>query len=167
MRTLWLIPDGAAYARLHELIEDLSTTHGTPVFEPHVTLLSGIQDSEADTLEKAAKLAKQQQKMHLSLTQIKYLEFYYRCLFFTMSSTEVLMQLRQQAEKQFKHTKIQPFIPHVSFLYGSLPVFKKEAIIETLGDAFYFDFVLSKLRVVETSKTPEHWKWLGEFDLQG
>ena len=165
MYTLWLMPDKSAYQKLSKLIVDLSTLHDTPRFEPHVTLLSGITDNIKVAREKTEELANSITEISATLTRVEFLELYYRCLFFCTSQSEDLMDARMLAEEIFEHTKVSPFIPHVSFLYGSLPVFEKEAIIGTLGDSFFMDFRLPKLRLVKTQRTPEHWELIEEFDL--
>ncbi|MCH2022712.1 MAG: hypothetical protein MK207_09565 [Saprospiraceae bacterium] len=165
MYTLWLIPDKSAYKKLSKLIIDLSTTHDTPKFEPHVTLLSGITDSRSVAIQNTEKLAKNCSPISAALTRIEFLEFYYRCLFFCTSKSTELMNVRSQAENLFEHTSISPFIPHVSFLYGSLPIFQKETIIAELGDSFFMDFRMPKLRLVKTQRTPEYWEFIEEYDL--
>lgn len=163
--TLWLMPDGEAYKRLQSLISDLSTVHNTPRFEPHVTLLSGITDPLATAINKTKQLASAFAPLQASLTRIEYLETYYRCLFFRTDDSETLFDIRQAAEDTFEHTPINPFIPHVSFLYGAMPVFQKEAIIAQMGEHFFMNLGLSSLRLVETNRTPEEWRLLAQFDL--
>lgn len=163
--TLWLLPDAHAYERLDRLITGLSSRHGTPRFAPHVTLLSGILDAEPEALLKTERLARQVEPVRASLTRIEYLETYYRCLFFRTDDSAELLGLRARAEALFEHSRVEPFIPHISFLYGSLPVFSKEAIVEELGEAFFMDFRMETLCLVETQRTPEHWRVLATFDL--
>ena len=166
MYTLWLMPDQGAYQKLSKLIVDLSTTLDTPRFEPHVTLLSGIVDPLELALEKTEELANSLLPISANLTRIDFLERYYRCLFFCTDESEDLVEARTLAEAIFEHTQIDPFVPHVSFLYGSLPVFQKQAIIDQLGDAFFMDFRLPQLRLVETRLLPpQQWRLLAEFSL--
>lgn len=165
MYTLWLMPDRSTYLKLSKLIADLSTTHDAPVFEPHVTLLSGITDDLGTAIDKTNQFAADHTTITASLTRIEFLEYYYRCLFFRTDESVALMHARTAAEKLFEHTNIHPFIPHVSFLYGSLPVFQKEAIVAELGDAFLVDFRLTKLRLVKTQRTPENWELIKECIL--
>lgn len=165
MYTLWLMPDQTTYEKLSQLIVDLSTIHETPTFEPHVTLLSGITDDLELAIQKAKELANSLTPISATLTKIEFLELYYRCLFFCTNESSELMEARSLAEQIFEHTQITPFIPHVSFLYGSLPVFQKEAIIANLGDNFFIDFRMPKLRLVKTLRSPEHWELIAEFEL--
>ena len=165
MLSLWLMPDKETYFKLSQLIEDLSTVHHTPTFEPHVTLLSGIVDEDDIALEKTKQLAEKTGLLGGALTSIEYLEYYYRCLFFRTDDCEDIFDLRKEAEELFEHTNVNPFIPHVSFLYGALPVFKKEAIVAELGDRYFMQFNMQRLRLVRTELTPDHWKLVGEFEL--
>ncbi len=163
--TLWLLPDKDTFIKIGQLIDDLSTVHNTPRFEPHVTLLSGITDDAETAIKKTKLLAEQNIRLRASLTSIEYLEYFYRCLFFRTDDSEDIFKLREAAGELFEHSTVNPFIPHISFLYGSLPIFKKEAIIAELGDRFLGGFYLHKLRLVKTDLTPEHWEVLCEFDL--
>lgn len=167
MLSLWLMPDQETYLKLGQLIADLSSVHQTPSFEPHVTLLSGILEEEEVALQLTEELADYSAPIQSSLTRIEFLEYFYRCLFFRADTSKTLFALREEAEELFEHTKINPFVPHVSFLYGSLPVFRKIEIVEALGDRFFTDFTLTKLRLVRTELRPENWEFIGEFELEG
>ena len=95
------MPDKSAYEKLSKLIIDLSTTHDTPKFEPHVTLLSGITDSRSLAIQNAEKLANSSSPITATLTRIEFLELYYRCLFFCANKSSELMSVRTQAEDMF------------------------------------------------------------------
>lgn len=166
MYSLWLIPDNQTFQKLNKLIVDLSTEHNTPRFEPHVTLLSGIIDDSATAIKKTKQLAKQFIPISAALTNIEYLEFFYKCLFFRTDDSHGIFEIREAAEEVFEHTQVNPFVPHVSFLYGALPVFEKKEIIAQLGDHFFVDFNMTKLQLVKTQLTPEHWDVLIEVDLK-
>lgn len=167
MLTLWLMPDKETYLKIGQLIAELSTVHNTPRFEPHVTLISGITDDIETALLKTQKLASKNRPLKASLTGVEYLEYFYRCLFFSTDDSDEIYRLREEAESIFEHSTVNPFIPHISFLYGSLPVFKKEAIVAELGDRFLGGFSLQKMRLVRTELGPENWEVLGEFELRG
>jgi 2'-5' RNA ligase len=167
MLTLWLMPDKKTYLKIGQLIAELSSVHNTPRFEPHVTLISGITDDVETALLKTQKLAADNNILKASLTGVEYLEYFYRCLFFRTDDSEDIFHLRDKAESLFEHSTVNPFIPHISFLYGSLPTFKKEAIIAELGDRFLGGFSLQSLRLIRTELGPESWELLGEFELLG
>lgn len=165
MYTLWLMPSGETYQRLNQLIVNLSSIHQTPVFEPHVTLLSGIANDEKEALKLTEELAQNLKPIKATLTRIEYLEMYYRCLFFRTDESQQLFDARDLAEDLFEHANVQPFIPHISFLYGALPIFQKQEIIQELGDDFFIDFELSELRLVKTEDSPEEWEVLMSISL--
>jgi 2'-5' RNA ligase len=166
MLTLWLMPDKETYLKIGQLIAELSSVHNTPSFEPHVTLISGITDDLETALKKTKKLAKENSPLNASLIGVEYLEYFYRCLFFKTDDSDEIYRLRDEAESLFEHSTVNPFIPHISFLYGSLPVFKKEAIIAELGERILGGFSLQSLRLVRTELGPENWELLGEFELE-
>ena len=39
---LWLMPQKEMYDEFQKIIQDLSEAYGTPAFEPHVTVVSGL-----------------------------------------------------------------------------------------------------------------------------
>lgn len=165
MRSLWLIPDQKAYREIAQVIERLSSRHKSPSFEPHVTLLSGIIEDGQEAFDKAAAFAEALASIEAGLVSIDFLETYYRCLFFRTDESQALLAARKEAEELFTHTQIEPFIPHISFLYGSLPIFAKEAIISELGGAYPKKICLTRLRLVDTGLRPEQWRNLGEWPL--
>jgi 2'-5' RNA ligase len=109
---------------------------------------------------------KENSPLNASLIGVEYLEYFYRCLFFKTDDSDEIYRLRDEAESLFEHSTVNPFIPHISFLYGSLPVFKKEAIIAELGERILGGFSLQSLRLVRTELGPENWELLGEFELE-
>jgi 2'-5' RNA ligase len=166
MYTLWLLPDKETYYHIASLIDELNSVDQKPRFYPHVTLLSGITDNEEMAIQKSILLSANFNSIHCQLTGIDHLEYFYKCLFFKTSESEALLTIRKSAESLFEHSQINPFIPHISFLYGSLPVFKQQAIVEKLGKDILKSVALTKLQLVQTDLTPEEWKVVKSFDLK-
>ena len=54
---LWLLPEPSALGRLSAVIAQIARAEGSPRFEPHVTLLSGITLEAGDVIERARTLA--------------------------------------------------------------------------------------------------------------
>ncbi len=160
------MPAAKTAAKISELINNLSKTYQTAAFSPHITLLSGITDSEEIALQKLKNWTALLQPIQAELTSIAYLELYYKCLFFNAAGSEELLIARQEAEELFTHTNIQPFIPHISFLYGNLPIFKKQEIISELGATFLHTILLDKIQLVKTERTVEEWRVLAEIELK-
>ncbi len=165
MLSIWLIPTAETSAKLSALIHDLSKTYSTDNFLPHITLLSGIMDIENQAVAKLTRWAKQLKPIQAELTSVEYLELYYKCLFFNAAESAELLLLREQAEQLFNHTNVQPFIPHVSFLYGNLPLFKQQEIISGLGADFLQTIRLDKIQLVRTIHAVENWELLVEIAL--
>lgn len=166
MLTLWLIPDEVALEKLQNITVDLGSRLKAPVFQPHVTLLSGIIDTNESAINKAEFFAKNTPKIEASITNVEYLEEQFKCLFFTNSHSESLIKARQKSEELFEHTNIQPFIPHVSFLYGAMPIFQSELVIDAFEHDFLMPLTFSTLRLVRTQRTPETWQQIAEFPFQ-
>ena len=159
------MPAEKTAAKISELINNLSKTYQTAAFSPHITLLSGITESKEIALQKMQNWAKQIQPIQAALTDVAYLEIYYKCLFFNTLLSKELLNARAEAELIFEHTHIQPFIPHISFLYGDLPVFKKQEIIAELNSDFFQTIILDKIQLVRTERAVEDWELLAEINL--
>ncbi len=168
--TLWLLPDAPAFDEIRALITELSARHRSPAFEPHITLLSGILDREEQALEKAQAIAERFSPISAAFRQVEYLEEYYRCLFFSTTHSSELLQIRAECEQIFEHTNIQPFVPHISFLYGAIPVFQKQAIAEDIArhraQLLLRPLRMPTLRLVRTQRTPEFWETVAEWTLR-
>lgn len=59
--SIWLIPstDSSVYSRVAEEIQTLTDRYEGVPFEPHVTLVGGIQTTKSDMLKKTEELAAQ------------------------------------------------------------------------------------------------------------
>src|SRR5262245_35383966 len=83
--TLWLMPqEGESQRRLADLIASLAQRLGTPRFEPHLTLLGGLEGSEADIVERTGALARMLRPIELHLHAIEGSDEYFRCVFVTV-----------------------------------------------------------------------------------
>ncbi|XXX79826.1 2'-5' RNA ligase family protein [Sorangium sp. So ce134] len=117
---LWLVPDGAARARLQELIEALARETGGPAFAPHLTLVSGLR---GDGGAQAARLGKLEGALHpveLRMRGPATGASRHQCVFLDVAPTEPLAALRRAAQAALGAGD-GPFRPHVSLVYGDLP----------------------------------------------
>ena len=149
--SLWLIPSGAVYTELAALISRLSRSYGTPSFEPHVTLLSGIALAEPLLFAKTQQLAELISPFQVKLTTVDYQDEYFRCLFIRADPDGALRQANATAKVLFERPEEPPYMPHLSLLYGDLPQAKKEEIIAEWGSTFALEFTVDALYLISAT----------------
>lgn len=161
--SLWLIPTGEIYGKFASLIKRLAEENNTPIFEPHVTLLGEIIQSEEDIVRKIEELALDQKQFPLTLTRIDYQNFYFRALFVKAEINESLLSLHNQTKMIIDMQNISPYMPHLSLLYGDLPISSKEKIIEMIGKDQTTQFTVDRIHLFKTDGEVSTWYKIKEF----
>lgn len=161
---LWLMPTGQAYRRLARRILSLSRQYSTPRFEPHVTLLSGITAPEQEAHSLSATLAGRLEPLEIRLAEIGFLDEYFRCLFLRVLPTDALMNAHQAAKEVFGLRKQPPYMPHLSLIYGNLPIDVKKKIAS--GPSTGLSFEVSSIHLYSVSGPLADWRPAGTFSLR-
>lgn len=162
---LWLKPETTAHVELSELIRQLSQTYNTRLFDPHVTLLGNITGSEADLITKTAEVSKQVSRITATIERAAYLNEFYRSLFLLVKPTAELINANTYAKQAFRSLLNESFMPHLSLLYGNIPVDEKETIIKKLNSRLFTPFYLDKIVLFCTSNDPVKWYPVQSFPL--
>jgi 2'-5' RNA ligase len=165
---LWLAPGGETYDNLSALITRLAKSHGAPVFEPHITLLGGItSDDEGELLRLTHLLATRVESFEVRLTETRYMDEYFRCLFLKAEPADGLIKANIEAKLVMAELiEPQEFYPHLSLLYGDFFPMVKEAIIADIGKRMDISFTADKVKLIRASGGPSDWKAVGEFRFQ-
>ena len=163
---IWLMPTGEEYTRLSRLIGDLSRQYGGPIFEPHVTLLGDVNGSPECIGERTDQLASSIPPFSVHLTAPGYQDVYFRCLYMQVELSPPLQQCYREAQRIFDHSESQPFMPHVSLLYGTFPSQDKEPMASGLPKDVPRIFDVAALYVLQArSKDPRSWIIIQTSDL--
>lgn len=163
---LWLVPEEEAERRLADLIRSLAVRFGSPVFPPHVTLLSGIGGEEAEVESRAAALARRGAPLDAEVRGAEGREEYYRWLALRLASSEALAEARRAAEKVFPSAESTAFDPHLSLVYSNPRGSSREAVLDELRREWSGRVIgLSRLDVVDTSRPVGAWAPAARFRL--
>lgn len=157
--SLWLRPFGDIAYSLRERIKKLSDRHDTPIFEPHVTLLGGLQHGEVELTQLTDTLAGALHQFDIILTQADFGETFYQSIFVHAKKTKELVEARSTAEKLFG-APAEEFMPHLSLLYGDLSKNDKERILNVMGREFHIRFPVHNVLLVNTTGKPDEWKYV-------
>ena len=161
--SLWLMPTGEVYNKFSDLIRRLAMEYSSPIFEPHVTLLGELMQSEEDIIRKTGQLAEGKEPFPVTLTTIDYQDFYFRALFVKVEETEPLILLHNRTKEVFGMQNIQVYMPHLSLLYGNFPQTAKERIIEGIGRNHPAQFTVNNIHLFKTGKQVNTWYKVKEF----
>lgn len=160
--TLWLMPKGEIYGKFAELIKKLAGEYGGPIFEPHVTLLGGIELPETEMISKTDQLVESQKPFPVTLRQVDFEDYHFRALFVKAEITPALLSLRERAKKIFGMQDIPPYMPHFSLLYGNYPNELKEKIIAEIGRDQTAQFEVNSVFLTKGGEVKD-WKIINEF----
>jgi hypothetical protein len=165
--SLWLVPADDVRVRLAERIGDFARRLGTPRFEPHVTLLGGINVPGESVIEKTQTLIPEFEPIHLRLTRPGRRDEFFRCLFLEVAPTPALTDAHRRARALFGKSDEPPFFPHLSLVYGTLaPEAKNALLLELEQDASWrAKACASELWVVLTEGTVDEWRVLAKLPM--
>ena len=162
--SLWLMPSGNEYEQLSAMIRKLNKAHKTPLFEPHVTLLGGLQEKESGIVARTKKLAEILEPFTIDLTQIEYRNEYFRCLFYRVEKTTDLTNAYARTCDIFRISEGKDYMPHLSLMYGDIPRAMKEKTIAKIN-LHVSTFTVEHVDLVLTDGTVEDWHKVQRFAL--
>jgi 2'-5' RNA ligase len=148
---LWLLLPREAQARFQVLISRLSERLGTPVFEPHITLLGGLGGSGKELCARTRALAGAIEPLEVRLQEAICLDEYYRCLFVEVAPSRALHDAHAAARQVFDQRSNAGFYPHLSLVYGDLEEKEKATILNEIGRHFDESIRIEKLALYDTS----------------
>ncbi len=156
--SLWLQPNGDIAYQLQERIRKLSKKYNTPVFAPHVTLLGSLSASETELISLTRTLASSWHPIELVLTKAGYHDLFYQALFVHVKKNNALKEMRETACRLFDQSDTEPYVPHLSLLYGELSQKEKERILNIMGREFHIRFWVNSIVLMQTEGPPQQWK---------
>jgi len=161
---LWLMPQKETYDEFQKIIEDLSKTYGTPPFEPHVTLVSGLSGNEDLLIEKIDAFGLGKHKFSVTTEGIDYIHGFFTSLHLNIQNTPEIDQFNAEARQHLKPFGQGPYHPHLSLLYGDITSQDRKHIIADLnctGQTILFN----KLKLVKGHSDVSQWQVIKEWDL--
>lgn len=156
--SIWLVPGDENYKLLFDLIVSLSKKYPSPGFEPHITLIGGIDLPEGKAVVKTYKIASQLKQFSITLDQIGYQNFYFRSLY---------LQGKVSSQKVFGVKDTSPYFPHLSLLYGNISEFEKLKIISGLAKKIRLPLKIKikELCLYKTQGKVQDWYSVARFRL--
>lgn len=162
---LWLMPEEPIFGLLTGRIAALSREFSTPPFDPHITLLAGIELPEEESLARCSSLAIRLKALRIEIGETGHSAEYFRCVFARIVPDESILNARAVSKKTFDVGDTASFAPHLSLLYGFLPVERRKEIAE--AHSFLSGKTCDVLRfaLYRVSGAPGKWERLKEFNF--
>ncbi|GJL60881.1 MAG: hypothetical protein NPIRA03_37380 [Nitrospirales bacterium] len=164
---LWLKPTGHAHDILMKTITDLSQAYHAPVFDPHVTLLGSLPGTEEEISVQCLKLGGSLAPFDIFLAEPAHGDQYFQCVFLKTQETPALMNAHELAKRLFVKEH-NPFMPHLSLLYGHYSLDLKHKIISPLSQALSLNFTVDMIYLIHSrSEHPKDWAPILSVPLSG
>jgi 2'-5' RNA ligase len=158
--SLWLEATPAEADTLRSLIKDFSRRADTLAFEPHLTLLPGLQGDEGRLVKIYMEFVREAAFVVIP-QEVQTGPAYHKCLYLYCELSEPLLRLRKKAEKLFNTAPA--FHPHISLAYGlDLPVC--EAYQAELKDKS-FKFTAWSISLWHAKGLPNEWRRVATHQL--
>ncbi len=154
---LWLAPTGQAYDTLMKTITDLSKAYHAPVFEPHVTLLDSLLGTEEAISVRCLELGGSLAPYDILLAEPAHGDQYFQCVFLKTQETPALINAHERARRLFVKEP-NPYMPHLSLLYGHYSLELKNNITSTLSQTLRLNFTVNTIYLIRSkSEHPMDW----------
>lgn len=163
--SLWLVPDGPEAQATTALIGELSARFGSPPFPPHVTLLGGLATDADTAVERSQRLAASLRDFSVRFEGLEHSAEYFRALVVRVAPDLPILDARRRAQMAFPAEPVGPFVPHLSLLYGSLPVETRRHLAADVRESSPDAMVMRSLDVMATQGTPSEWRRLARLPL--
>lgn len=165
--SLWLVPDGPEAQAITALIGELSARFGTPPFPPHVTLLGGLAADPETAVVRSRQLSAVLCDLSVRFNGLEHSAEYFRALVARIAPDLPILDARRRAQAAFPSEPMGPFMPHLSLLYGSLPVETRRLLADEVRESAPSAIVLRSLDVMSTDGTASEWRRLARLPLAG
>lgn len=162
--SLWAVPPQPIFDELTEVIRVLAVKYKGPVFQPHLTILGGIEKDLNEIIKSATKIAEHTPALDLSLGPVSFSTTYYQSVFLRVDATAQLMQLNLDIKKALNGEN-NVFMPHISLMYGN----HEMAVREKIANSIQFpniSFLVSTLVIILEGPGPTEWQPVETISLQ-
>jgi len=163
--SLWLMPRGPVHEDLTRVIRDVGARSHGPVFEPHVTLVPGVEGDVDRILLATARLAARTAPFEIRLESLGWRDEYFRCLFVEVRQDPELMVLARSAREMLGLPPEPSYFPHLSLLYADLDASSKPETARLVPPR-PAGFPVRAIHVYETRGPVSSWERLASFGLR-
>jgi Cyclic phosphodiesterase-like protein len=122
---VWLTPAPSDRRWLSKVIQDYAVEYDTPAFEPHLTLYSGVVQTEENLQSIVAESLSPPSPITLEIMGLNYSENFFRTGFITFALSDRLLQLSHGIRDRLSAPKEYVLEPHLSLMYKDISIEQK------------------------------------------
>ncbi len=164
--SIWLMPRGKTYDDLSDLLRRLSRQFNSPTFEPHITLISGLEESIEEVKVKTKQLANNCGSSTIEFSNFGFSGEYFKSLYLNVKYSEELFTAYDETNKIFDRLNPPPFQPHLSLFYGNMNQNEKDKIILENKNLLDISFEVNQLNLYSTKGFSSDWFRIDHFELK-
>lgn len=116
-------------------------------------------------MQACKKIVAQHHSFDLSLGEIAYSESYYRNFYVLANLNAELDRLYQKSKKLLKSQTSEPYMPHVSLLYGNLKQTQQQTLQRELSNSYPDIFKCQRLDIFNATGDVIQWNLIESFYL--
>lgn len=166
--SLWLIPgaDTTAHRQLQTTITELTAEHeDAPIFEPHVTVIGGIDGERAALEETTRALAARIEPLKLTFEGVCWSTTRHRCVFLVVEPTLELVKLHRSAQEAVDGPSAA-YHPHLSLVYSEMNFAERRDVAQSIDTAALpSGFTCQTLELVDTTGPEPEWETIVSVPL--
>jgi hypothetical protein len=159
--SLWLMPEPVIAKALYQVIQSLAQAFDSPVFQPHIALLVGMEHAVPQALSGLSILA----PFVVDAKAAKSGDAFFQALYLPVIKNKEMLAARRAAKKAFGISTNQKFEPHMTLLYANLPEDQKldaaKEIITNMPQQIKF----TQIALVKTTGQTEEFEIIKTLNL--
>lgn len=163
--SIWLIPCDEVYNELQNVIRKLSLKYLTPNFDPHITLLHGIEDDLDKVKHNFILFTENLSQFPVRFLEIKCKTEYFKSIFIEVELDQQLTSLFLHGKKLFGQKEFEDFDPHISLMYSDIDLNKKIEIANSIKLPYWKKVTINKIQLMKTVGRVEEWETINFFKL--
>ena len=168
--SLWLVPGEETTARrqLQSTITELAERYeDAPVFEPHVTVIGGIDGERTALAETTRTLAARTAPLELAFEGVRWSTTRHQCVFLSVEPTLELLDLRRSTREAIGGSAAA-YHPHLSLVYSEMDLPERRDVAQSIDTAALPGSITSQaLALVDTTGAESEWETLVSVPLSG
>lgn len=166
--SIWLVPDvdSDAYRTLDALIGDFAESYAdAPDFEPHVTVLGGVEAEQATVEDRTRDLLADRGPFDLAVGDVSCATTTHQCVFLLIDPSLTVMRLYRRATELFGSAESM-YVPHLSLVYSDMPLEERRDLVGAVDvDALPDRIRVETVAVVDTDGAVPEWERVASVSL--
>lgn len=166
--SVWLLPNRGtdAYQQLDETIEKYAQLYeDAPRFDPHITVVGGIEGNKSVLEENIRSLAKEQDPFDAEFIKVQCSTTRHQCVFLLVEPSIELFSLHQEMSESFNMSGGM-YVPHLSLVYSDMSIEERLEMVKSIElSSLPKTAHINAVAFIETTGDASDWEAVRIYDL--